>query len=126
MLWKSESEIREIVRDEIRLAFSRETDYRIKRIYDEHGNLIETDYTWSPNLGHIVHVITKHSKGETEMFAAHSRSHQNWEELRAKGENAESADRKFTEDSIFSNKSPLPPGFVLTSAGVLMPEKETD
>jgi hypothetical protein len=121
-----ESEIRKIVRDEIKKALAKETEYRLKRVYDEQGNLIETDYTWSPNSGHIVHLITRHINDEMKMCVAHSRTHENWEEMRDKGQEIEASDRKFNEDNVFPKRSPVPPGFSLTSAGVLMPEKTFD
>lgn len=125
MLWKSESEIRKIVRDEIRRVLNNEAEYRVKRSYDEEGRLIETDYTYFADEGHIVHLMTKHKETKTDFYVCHSRTHKNYEEARSSGADIESLDRKYNEENVFKRNGPLPAGFQAMPNGLIIPEERT-
>ena len=125
MLWKSESEIREIVRDEIKRMLKDESDCRSKRVYDEEGNLVGTEYTYYADEGHMVHFITKEHGSKTDLYVGHSRSQKNWEQLQREGGNIENSDLKFNEESVYRRSGPIPAGFMFSPAGLVIPERKS-
>lgn len=122
MLWKSEGKIREIVRDEIRRMFASEIDYRLKRTYNDKGELVGTDYTYREEEGHIVHFMTKNHGDTIEFFAAHSRSHANHEMVRQGGMDVESKDKEYNSAYLFNKRSSVPSGFCMAENGLIVPE----
>jgi hypothetical protein len=123
MRWKSESEIREIVREELRRLLDEQTNSKIKRVYDEGGRIIESDYTYVAGEGHVVHVITKHQGLEIQSYAGHSRTQKNWEQLQSEKGDVEYLDRKFNEDNVFRGNGPIPTGFISSPGGLIVPER---
>jgi hypothetical protein len=124
MLWKSESEIREIVRDEIRRVLNILPDSRLKRIYDEDGQLVESEYTYFEEEGHIVNFITRHQGSNMQFYVGHSRTQDNWERVRGSSLDVESVDRKFNEEKVFGKNGPVPAGFKSSSSGLIIPAEK--
>lgn len=122
MFWKSEAEIREIVRDEIKKTLAKETDFRFKRLYDDKGDLVGTEYTFREEEGHTVHYLTQGNSGTPDFFVAHSRTQDNYENLRKDGLDVESVDIQYNTTNVFKQGTLIPPGFQLNQSGFLVPQ----
>jgi hypothetical protein len=122
MFWTSERRIREMVREEIVNIYLNQSTNRMKRTYDEQGNLVESDYIYSSNLEHVVHFITKNVGSETKFFVTHSRTLDGSETIRKNGENEEALDRKYNEEQIFERTHSIPFGYTINK-GVIVPNR---
>lgn len=122
MFWKSEAEIREIVKDEIKKVFAHEMDFRFKRVYNDKSELVATEYTFREEEGHTVHFVTQGNDGKADFFVAHSRTHENHENIRNNGSDVESVDKQYNSTHVFGRGANPPPGFELTPSGFLVPQ----
>jgi hypothetical protein len=124
MFWLSKSAFRDIVREEVRQILKEDSEYRTKRVYDEQGRLVESEFTYSADLGHLVHIITKHHEGDFHIFAGHSRTERNHDQVRKAGGDVESEDRRVNQEQIFNRSHSAPSGYRLGENGLIIPDKD--
>jgi hypothetical protein len=112
------------VRDEIKRVLHEQIECRVKKVYDEDGRLVETDYTYFVDEGHIVHYITKHQGSNMEFYAGHSRTHKNWEEARESGHSIDVLNKDFNKEKVFQKNGAIPAGFHVSPNGIIIPESK--